>query len=183
MGAGKGRYLKRHLVPFGEYIPLESVFGTLMKKLQIPMSNFSKGPEKQKPLRLRNFNMAAFICYEIAYSREVLRYTKGTQMIINISDDSWFGESMALGQQAQMAQMRALETGRPVLLSTNTGITAFINPFGKITTKAPIDKRTVLTAKATPMKGKTPLMRWNYYPVFGIGLLLLLFAAVWVSRK
>jgi len=179
LGAGSGRYLKRHLVPFGEYIPLPSIFGTIMKALQIPMSSFSPGPEEQKPLQVRNFKVAAFICYEIAYSREVLRYTEGNQMIINISDDSWFARSKALAQQAQMGQMRALETGRPVLLSTNTGITAFINPFGKITTRAAIDKRVVLTAKATPMKGKTPLMRWNYYPVLGFVLFLFLLGLLW----
>jgi len=131
IGRGKGRYLKRHLLPFGEYTPLTSIFGSLMKKLNIPMSNFSRGPEDQKPLRIGNYNIAAFICYEIAFSREVLRHAKNTQLLINISDDSWFGHSIALDQQVEMAQFRALEIGRPTLLSTNTGITAIINPLRK----------------------------------------------------
>ena len=176
LGAGKGRYLKRHLVPFGEYVPLQSIFGKIMKDFNIPMSNFSSGPKKQKLLSVRGFNIAAFICYEIAYSHEVLRYSKGSQMIVNISDDSWFGQSKALGQQAQMGQMRALETGRPVVLNANTGISAFINPLGKITKKTAIDKRVVLTEQVTPMKGKTPLMRWHYYPVLAVLLLLLIIA-------
>lgn len=183
VGAGKGQYVKRHLVPFGEYVPLASIFGTLMKNFQIPMSNFSSGPDIQKSLRIGKIKLATFICYEIAYSRAVLRHTENTQLIINISDDSWFDQSIALNQQAQMGQMRALETGRPVLLSTNTGLTAFINPFGKITESAPINKRIVLTAKTTPMKGKTPLMQWNYYPVLGAIILLLIIASVWPRDK
>ena len=183
IGAGKGQYLKRHLVPFGEYTPLKSTLGKLIKKLNIPMSDFSSGPKKQPPLRINGYNIAAFICYEIAYSREVLQHVKDTQIIINISDDSWFGRSKALYQQAQMAQMRALETGRPVLLSTNTGITGFINPLGRFTKLAPIDKRLVLNGKVTPMKGETPLMRWQYYPILGLIILLLLIGIVWPRRK
>ena len=182
VGAGKGTYYKRHLVPFGEYTPLQSVFGTVMKKFNIPMSDFSRGPANQKPLRMGNINIASFICYEIAFSRAVLRYSKNTQLLINISDDSWFGRSIALDQQLQMAQFRALETGRPILSSTNTGVTAIINPLGKITISAPIDKRKSLTGKVTPMKDETPLMRWNYYPTIALIILLLIIGSM-VRRK
>lgn len=182
VGAGKGTYYKRHLVPFGEYTPLQSVFGTVMKKINIPMSDFSRGPANQKPLRMGNLHIASFICYEIAFSREVLRYSKNTQLLINISDDSWFGRSIALDQQLQMAQFRALETGRPILSSTNTGVTAIINPLGKITASAPIDKRKSLTGKIIPMKGETPLMRWNYYPTIVLIILLLIIGSVIRSK-
>lgn len=182
IGAGHGVYYKKHLVPFGEYTPLPSVLGVLMKKLDIPMSNFSKGPKKQAPLKMGNINIAAFICYEIAFSREVLRDAVNTQLLINISDDSWFGHSIALDQQVQMAQFRALETGRPLLSATNTGVTAIINPFGKIAKALPIDKRDALTGIIMPMTGKTPLMFWNYYPVI-IFVLLLLVIAVGFKRK
>lgn len=178
IGAGHGVYYKRHLVPFGEYIPLKSVFGPLIKKLHIPMSDFSKGPAKQKPLQVGPIKIASFICYEIAFSREVLRYIIGTQLIINISDDSWFGHSIALNQQLQMAQFRALETGRPVLSSTNTGVTAIINSLGKIVAVLPIDQPRSLTGKVMPMKGETPLMRWDYYPILVIVVLLLLISVV-----
>jgi len=178
IGAGTGVYYKRHLVPFGEYTPLPSVFGALMKKLDIPMSDFSKGPAKQIPLRIGKINIAAFICYEIAFSREVLRYATHSQLLINISDDSWFGHSIALDQQVQMAQFRALETGRPLLSSTNTGVTAVINPLGKIVKSLPIDKRQSLTAIVMPMTGNTPLMFWNYYPVIGVIILLLLISGL-----
>ena len=93
---------------------------------------------------------------------------------MTLSDDSWFGKSIALAQHLQMAQMRSLETGRAQLLSTNTGITAFISPFGKIETGAPIDQRVVLTHDIQPMTGKTPLMRWHYYPVMGLVIIMLL---------
>ena len=183
IGDGQGVYYKRHLVPFGEYTPLKSVFNPLMKKLNIPMSDFASGPKEQHPLSIGKINIAAFICYEIAFSREVLHYSKGTQLLINISDDSWFGRSIALNQQLQMAQFRALETGRPILSTTNTGITAIINPSGNIIQSLPIDQRQSLSGKVTPMKGETPLMHWNYYPVIGFIILLLIIGSAVSSKK
>ena len=174
IGAGKGLYLKRHLVPFGEYLPLKFLFSGLIKTLKIPMSDFTAGSQQQPPFKIGTIPIAPFICYEIAYPMEVLNSVKGKQMIIVITDDSWFGQSIALNQQLEMAQMRALETGRYVLHSANTGITAFINPQGKIKAMLPENKEAVLTATATPMKGNTPLMRWNYYPVLGLVIMLLL---------
>lgn len=183
IGQGSGRYLKRHLVPFGEYTPLTSVFGNLMRKLNFPMSNFSPGPMNQQPLQIKGFNVASFICYEIAFSLEVLRYSKKTQLLVNISDDSWFGRSIALNQQEQMARFRALEVSRPLLSSTNTGITAIINPSGEIVASVPIDQRKVLTHTITPMKGNTPLMRWDYYPLMIISFILLLIGIMFPQVK
>ncbi|MCB1826880.1 MAG: apolipoprotein N-acyltransferase [Coxiellaceae bacterium] len=181
LGKNKGIYFKRHLVPFGEYTPLQSVFGALMKQLNIPMSNFYKGPEKQKLLSIGKIKIAPYICYEIAFSREVLRHTQGAQVIVNISDDSWFGQSIALNQQLQMTQFRALETGRPVLASTNTGVTAIINSQGKVIRSLPINQREVLTGMFIPMKGTTPLMQWNYYPTTAVTFLLLVIGGL--TRK
>ena len=95
-----------------------------------------------------------------------------------MSDDSWFGHSLALTQQLQMSQMRSLETGRYQLLDTNTGITAFISPFGDIIQGAPIDQRVVITSRVQPMTGKTPLMKWCYYPVVAMVLLMLIIGMV-----
>ncbi len=178
IGLGQGIYYKRHLVPFGEYTPLKSIFGTLMEKLNIPMSNFIQGPDLQKSLHVKNINIAPFICYEIAFPFEVLSNSKNTQLLINISDDSWFGDSIALDQQIQMTQFRALETGRPILSSTNTGITAIINASGKMTHSLPIDQRQTLTGYVQPMHGKTPLMRWSSYSII-ILIMLLLALSLW----
>ena len=162
IGDNQGKYLKRHLVPFGEYIPMPSIFGKLMSYFQIPMSDFSKGPEKQAPLQIGSIQIAPFICYEIAFSNQVLRYAENSNLLLTISDDAWFGKSIALAQHLQMAQMRSLETGRAQLLDTNTGITAFISPLGEIIKGAPIGERVVITSDVQPMAGKTPLMRWRY---------------------
>lgn len=174
IGDNHGEYLKKQLVPFGEYIPLPSVFGRAMKYFDIPMSGFSAGPAKQPELRIDQIRISPFICYEIAFPEEVLHSAKQSELLVTLSDDSWFGKSIALAQHLQMAQMRSLETGRPQLLSTNTGITAFISPLGEIMKTAPIDQRVVITSDVQPMTGKTPLMRWNYYPVSEIIVIMLL---------
>ena len=174
LGDSHGSYRKRHLVPFGEYIPLQNIFGALMKKLDIPLSNLTPGPQQQAPLVIDGIPIAAFICYETAFPIETLHEMKGKQLGINIVDDAWFGHSFAAAQQLQMTQMRALETGRYIAVTANTGITAMINPFGQLTDALPIDKTGVLVVKATAMAGNTPLMRWGYYPVISLIILLLL---------
>ena len=173
MGDGKGFYLKRHLVLFGEYTP-PFFSAVIMKYFNIPLSDLNPGPQCQLPLSAKNISFAPFICYEIAYSREVLASLSEKQFIVVVSDDSWFNGTIASSQQLQIAQMRALETGRYVLYSTNTGITAIINPQGKIQQSAPQDRQIVLSGEIYPVTGKTPLMKWNYYPVAGIIILFLL---------
>ncbi len=176
LGAGKGVYLKHHLVPFGEYIPLQSIFSGIMKKLDVPMSNFSAGPEYQRTIKAGQYTIAPYICYEIAYPDLVLETIKNKNFIVVITDDSWFGRSIALSQHLQISQMRSLETGRWLMLTANTGITAFINPKGKVVKYAKLDKRTVLTSQAVPMTGSTPMMQWDDYPVVILLVLLLLLA-------
>ena len=173
IGDNQGQYLKRHLVPFGEYIPLTFIFRA-MKYFNIPMSSFTPGPRHQSDLKIKDIRIAPFICYEIAYPEQVLNAAENSELLLTVSDDSWFGHSIALMQHLQMAQMRSLETGRYQLLSTNTGVTAFISPFGKLLQATPIDQRIVITDSVQPMIGKTPLMRWHYYPVLGIVLFMLI---------
>lgn len=176
VGNGEGVYLKRHLVPFGEYIPLTWLFAPVMKSFNVPMSDFSKGASEQGSFIANNVPIAPYICYEIAYSIEVLDTIRDNQLIVLITDDSWFGQSIALAQHLQMARMRALETGRYLLACANTGISAIVDNFGKVISQAPINQRLVLTANITPMQGKTPLMIWHYYPLIALVLLLLAFA-------
>ena len=178
LGKYKGKYLKRHLVPYGEYMPMGFIMKPIAKMFNLDMFDLSHGPEKQAPLKFNGISIAPFICYEITFPQLVLNSSEDSQILLAVSDDSWFGKSLALTQQLQMSQMRALETGRYILVATNTGITAFISPLGKIIKDAPINKRLAITDNVTPMDGKTPLMVWHYYPVFilmGIMLLLSLF--------
>lgn len=173
LGKQAGRYVKRHLVPFGEYIPLAWIFEPVMQYFDIPMSGFTPGPKHQSTLIAAGIPIAPFICYEIAYPINTLSASKDKQLILVISDDSWFGNSMASPQQLQMAQMRARETGRPILYDTNTGITASISSLGQVEGILPVDQPGVLTTTVTPMLGKTPLMCWEYYPVVFLVLLFL----------
>ena len=178
-GNGHGLYLKRHLVPFGEYTPFpQFFFSSVTKYFNIPMSDSNPGPWNQLPMYAKDISFAPFICYEIAYPLEVLNSMEGKAFIVVVSDDSWFNDSIASDQQLQIAQMRALETGRYLIYSTNTGITAIIDPYGKIHQSAPKNKLVVLTSQIIPVIGKTPLMRWNYYPVLGIVIIFLLIGLI-----
>jgi apolipoprotein N-acyltransferase len=110
---------------------------------------------------------------EIAFPLQLLKYTRDSNLIINISDDGWFGKSTASAQQAQMARFCALETGRFTLLSGNTGITGIVDPRGNFTRILPPHQEGDLIGAVTPMKGNTPLMRFNYYPLLVIIIILL----------
>jgi apolipoprotein N-acyltransferase len=172
-------YLKKHLVPFGEYIPLRPLFGWFLNAVHIPMTDQTPGPQKQPLFKVNSFTIAPFICYEIAYPAQVLNSAQGSNLILVVTDDSWFGQSMAPYQHLQIAQMRARELGRYVLFSTNSGITAVINPNGYIIQSLSPDKTDTLTTHIVPVEGKTPLMRWRYYPLV-IMLLILFFVNFWL---
>lgn len=176
IGKNQGEYLKRHLVPFGEYTPLENIFNKLLSFFQIPMSDFSHGPYHQKDFKVDNIRIAPFICFEVIFPELVLDSAEKSELLLSISDDSWFGKSIALPQQLAMSQMRSLETGRYQLIATNTGISAIVSPFGEIVRAAPIDQREVITENITPMSGKTPLMKWHYYPVIIAVLMMIVIA-------
>lgn len=165
VGNGEGIYRKRHLVPFGEFMPLRRLLDWLDNYVQIPMSDYSAGTRHQSLITVNHLPVAAFICYEIAYPSEVLDMLPDGRFLIVLSDDSWFGKSLALPQHLQIAQMRALETGRYLLMSTNSGITAIIDAQGKIQSQLPAFERSVLTGNIQPMVGATPWVRLGVYPI------------------
>lgn len=174
IGNSSGVYTKRHLVPFGEYIPLKFVFNFVMNSFNIPMSDVTAGPKQQKPLQLKNILIAPYICYEIAYPLEFLTFLPQANLLLTITDDSWFGKSIASAQHLQMGQMRAIETGRYLLFSGNTGITAIINPKGQIERSLKPFEENVLTGKVYAMSGNTPWITWKMWPL----LLLLAISCV-----
>lgn len=174
LGAGSGIYYKRHLVPFGEYIPLRPVFTYLARGMQIPMSDSLPGPQKQDPLNANGVLIAPYICYEVAYPIEFLMALPQAQLLLTITDDSWFGHSIAAAQHIQMSQMRSMETGRYMLFSSNTGITAVIDPMGNISKSIPTFKESDLTATVYPMRGSTPWMILRLYPFYLLVLVLVL---------
>lgn len=166
IGHGSGVYLKRHLVPFGEYIPMSQWFGSMLAFFDIPMSGFSPGPNHQTFITIQSLHVALFICYEIAFPTLVNDHVDHSNLIITQSDDGWFGNSLGPWQQQQMAQFRAIETGRPVLRATNNGITSVINRFGQIIASLPQNKVGILKAQVTPVTGLTP---WDRYGLWLFG--------------
>lgn len=172
VGNANGIYHKSHLVPFGEYVPLERLLRGLIGFFDLPMSSMISGPKHQSPLMAQNYSFAPAICYEIAYPIFVQEISRNTDFILTVSNDAWFGKSIGPWQHLQIAQFRALEMGRYVLRATNTGLTAVIDPYGKIQAIAPQFEATVLTSTVVKMAGKT---LWGR---FGVGPLLIALSAV-----
>ncbi len=180
-GDGSGHYFKRHLVPFGEYVPFQNLLRGLFGFLNLPMSDFSDGPSHQQLLNAKGISLAPFICYEIAFPNLVISTAKHANLLVTISDDTWFGDSFAPGQHLQMGQFWAIATGRDVLFATNSGITAIIDSRGKILDTIPKFQQTVLTGTAQPRIGNTPLLIiGNFWPLLMIFLLLVF---NWSARK
>lgn len=183
VGKGFGTYLKRHLVPFGEYIPLDNELGGLLSFLQIPMSNFSAGPDHQALLRMQDVKVALFICYESAFPFEIRKHIGHANLLATISDDAWFGKSIGPEQHEQIAQMRALETGRYMLRDTNNGVTSIISPTGQIIKQLPQFKRAVLTGSVREMRGETPWMRFGLLPIWMLIILMLTWVYFYSEAK
>ncbi|MGR3913825.1 MAG: apolipoprotein N-acyltransferase [Gammaproteobacteria bacterium] len=148
-------YHKRHLVPFGEYVPLGGLLQPLLAGLQIPMSNFTAWAQPQPPLRAAGTTFAASICYEDAFPAEWRAQVAAAGMLINLSEDAWFGDSLAPHQRLQMARFRALESGRPMLRASNNGLSAVIDWRGRVRHIAPQFTRAVVTAHVQPRTGVT----------------------------
>ncbi len=182
MGVNEGEYFKRHLVPFGEFMPMKGLLGPLLSWLDIPMSDFSAGTQERPLLTLGGYPAGISICYEDAFGEEVIEALPDAAFLVNASNDAWFGDSLALPQHLQIARMRALETGRYMLRSTNTGISAIIGPDGAVLDYSPIFRRYVLKGEFQPMQGMTPYARVGNLAVVLL-LFLLLGGAYAVGRK
>lgn len=185
LGDADGMYLKRHLVPFGEYIPLQDFFVPIMQFFNIPLSYASPGPNQQFPMFIHGLPVSVFICYEVAYPVEVRNHLNRAAYLVTLTDDSWFGDSWASSQQNEMAAMRAIETGRPILNASNSGITSIINSNGNIISVAPSFVPYVLKGSIQPVKGATPWLEYGYlcftlwvlFSLAGVGTYM------WFTRK
>ncbi|MEH6519111.1 MAG: apolipoprotein N-acyltransferase [Halioglobus sp.] len=177
LGMGEGSYDKQRLVPFGEYVPMESWLRGLIAFFDLPMSNFSAGAKNQPPLRAGAYRVAPYICYEIVYPDLVAKGAREADILITISNDSWFGNSIGPLQHLQMAQMRALENGRYLLRGTNNGVSAIINHRGQIVAHTDQFMETTLYGEAEVMLGRTPFGSFGSTVVIGgsfLGLVLMM---------
>jgi apolipoprotein N-acyltransferase len=178
LGASRSqRYDKIHLVPFGEFIPRG--FGWVLSVLKIPLADFSHGSSTQPPLELAGQKIAVDICYEDAFGEEIIRALPEATLLVNISNLAWFGDSLAPHQHLQIAQLRALETGRTMLRATNTGMTSIIDYHGRIVSVLPAFTQGTLEGRAQGRSGATPYVRWGNAPVL---LLMLLACGVFALR-
>lgn len=171
IGATPGMYFKRHLVPFGEFLPVRSLLGFVLDWLDIPLADFSRGGDRQPLLVAAGYPLQASICYEDIFGHEARVGLPEATYLVNVTNDAWFGGSIAPFQHVQMARMRALETGRYLVRATNTGVTAVISPQGRIIDQAPLFERAVITADIEARRGMTPYIALGDWPVI-VALLL-----------
>jgi apolipoprotein N-acyltransferase len=153
-----GRYDKIHLVPFGEFVPFKDLL-VFAQKLTREVGELGRGTER-KVFDIDGTRVGVFICYESVFPDEVRQFAgNGAQLLVNISNDGWYGNTSAPYQHLQMARMRAIENHRWMLVDTNSGITSSIDPFGRVIAKAPRNVRTVLLAPYSPLIETTFYMR------------------------
>ena len=165
LGDSDGEYRKQKLVPFGEYVPLQDLLRGVIAFFDLPMSDFARGPSQQAPLQAKGYKIAPYICYEVVYPEFATQLAAQSDILLTISNDTWFGTSIGPMQHLQMAQMRALEAGRWVIRATNNGVSALIDPRGQISVTVPQFKQAVLRGSVVPMQGLTPYLRWQSWPL------------------
>jgi apolipoprotein N-acyltransferase len=181
IGAEEGTYSKRHLVPFGEFFPVPDVVKSWLKLLNLPSEDIGRGADVQPLLLAKGVPIAATICYEIAFGGEQLRFLPEAQLLVNVSNDAWFGDSFAPHQHLQMGQMRSLETGRYLLRATNTGITAIVTAEGTVAERIAQFEPGTLTGLVEPRTGATPYVRFGNALIVSLCLLLIA-GVIWLER-
>jgi apolipoprotein N-acyltransferase len=180
--AGQSWYYKRHLVPFGEYFPVPPFVRSWMRLLSLPYEDITPGSRRQPDSTAAGQTLGLTICYEDAFGSEQLRTLRTATVLVNATNNAWYGDSTAPHQHLQISRMRALEAGRYLVRAANDGITAVIGPHGEIVERLPQFKEAVLRADVRPMTGLTPYARFGNYPVV-LGAGLLLAVAVWRRRQ
>lgn len=181
--SGRAAYDKQHLVPFGEFLPFKAWLGPLMDWLRIPMSDFSNGSDKRPLLTLAGLPAGISICYEDAFGAEVAQALPEAAFLVNASNDAWFGDSLAPHQHLQIARVRALESGRYLLRATNTGISAIIDPSGRLVSVSPQFQAAVLSGDIQPFSGATPFVSLGNGLAVFLALLLLFTGISGVRRE
>jgi len=177
------RFDKQHLVPFGEFVP--NGFRWFVDMMRIPLGDMTRGAAVQAPFPVKDQLVLPNVCYEDVFGEEIALQLRSmpqpATMLLNVSNLAWFGESVAIPQHVQMSQMRSLETGRPMLRSTNTGATVVIDGRGKITAALPLYTQGTLAATVQGMGGMTPFIRFGNYSMLVLAALAL--GAAWFSGR
>jgi apolipoprotein N-acyltransferase len=182
LGNQRGVYRKNHLLPFGEYMPLQPLSGWVLDNIGIRLDDFTAGGDNQPLLKAAGYPFITSICYEDAFGSETISQLNQAAYLVNLSNDAWFGRSFEPHQHLQIARMRALETGRYLLRATNTGATAIIAPNGKIIKQAPLFETVTITESIYPMSGTTFYVRLGDKNIITL-LTLFLIALLGLGRR
>ncbi|MDV7104795.1 apolipoprotein N-acyltransferase [Vibrio sp. TH_r3] len=162
------RYNKHHLLPFGEFVPFADILRPIAPFFNLPMSSFNRGDFIQDNIVAKGKHLVTALCYEIIFGEQVRQnINNDTDFILTLSNDAWFGDSIGPLQHMEIAQMRALETGKPVIRATNNGLTAITDYRGKVIAQVPQFSTEVLRAKVMSTEGKTPYLIIGDWPVIG----------------
>lgn len=171
-------YAKRRLVPLSEYFPVPEFVRGWLKGLDLPYSGFEAGGRLQPALRAGGEKLGASVCYEDAYASDQLAVLKDATLLVNVTNDAWFGDSTAAHQHLQISRMRALEAGRVLLRAANDGISAIIGPDGSLQNTLPRFKPGVLAGTVQPRQGLTPYARAGNWPIVILSLAVLIWAVM-----
>lgn len=179
---GRSLYDKRHLVPFGEYFPVPQFVRGWMRLMNLPYSDFAAGASDKAVVELAGEKIALTICYEDAFGAEQLKAARNASLLVNVSNDAWFGDSIAPHQHLQIARMRAMETRRPMLRATNTGISAVIGAHGQVVARSSQFEPEILRADVVGRMGNTPYMKMGDWPGILLSLLAIVLALLLARR-
>ncbi len=166
LGGDRALYTKQHLVPFGEYVPFRLLFDFVSKFVIIPSSDLSRGSGPANLLNIKGENIGLSICYEDVFGEEMALSFPNAGVLVNVSNDAWFGERIAPYQHQQIARMRAIEFERPLMRITNTGVSSAINYRGEVLQSIPHSTEGFFDIDVTPRTGSTPYARVRNYPVW-----------------
>jgi len=164
LGVSSDSYSKRKLVPYGEYFPGKKYFRFFHKYFLIPMSDLSSGNLSKNSLSIKGRQVGVLICYEVAFTDIAFSSLPQSHFLVNVSNDAWFGNSIAPFQHLQIARVRALEAGRPILRATNDGLTALIDHRGGLIAVGPQFNSAVVSGTVFGRSGLTPYLEYGDYP-------------------
>ena len=174
LGSAQGHYVKQHLVPFGEFIP--QPFQKIIYWLGVPSANLKPGKNNQALIEINHHPIATLICYELAYPQLLRKQLPEAEWIVSISDDGWFGKSLAMYQQVQMAQALSIQSGRFQVVSNNDGLSSIIDAQGTLISSLPALSSGILEADIYPATGSTPWIYFGDLPILFASLLIVLLA-------
>ena len=169
-------------MPFGEYFPVPGFIRSWMRLKNLAYVDLAPGAPDQPPLSIAGLKLGETICYEDSYAVEQLAVLRDADVLVNVSNDAWYGDSSAPHQHLQITRMRAIEAGRYMMRATNNGVSAIIGPDGRVLVRSRQFVPEVIKGEVVPYAGLTPYARLRNYPVLALCLCALAVAA-WSARR